>query len=316
MTVDPRLPVAERTMSIWQALEAHINKDGIEVDRPKDSAHPRFPDRIYPLGYGYIRGTSAADGGGIDVFVGSLHQHKVTGMLATFDDAKGDAEIKVLYDCTPEEAELATNWLGQMMMVIALPVDNTASTSDAPTDGDIELWDILNTAGLPTGRVVARNTGGGDPEANLLPGEVHRIVVVCVFGEDGRMLIQQRTWMKIGWPGLWDLSAGGSALAGETSQQAASRELAEEVGINVDFTGQRPHISLTRPGVLLDIFLTDLPDIDPATLVLQADEVQTVRWSNQREILAMIGQGTFCPFHESLIDLIYDVRRRPGELAH
>jgi len=316
MTVDPRLPVAEWATSIWQALEARINKDGIEVDRPNGSAHPRFPDRVYPLDYGFINGTTAADGGGIDVFVGSLHQHIVTGMLATFDAAKGDTEIKVLYDCTPEEAELATSWLGQMMTVIALPVDNTASNSDAPADGDVELWDILDTAGLPTGRVVPRNTDGGDTEANLGPGEIHRIVIVCVFGEDNRMLIQQRTWTKIGWPGLWDLSAGGSALAGETSQQAASRELAEEVGINVDFTGQRPHISLTKPGALLDLYLTDLPGIDPATLVLQADEVQAARWSDQREILAMIGQSTFCPFHESLIHLIFDVHRHPGELSN
>jgi len=129
------------------------------------------------------------------------------------------------------------------------------------------------------------------------------------------MLIQQRTWTKIGWPGLWDLSAGGSALVGETSQQAAARELAEEVGLEVDFAFQAPHISLSKPGMLLDFYLAELPNIDLATLTLQADEVQDVRWSGQQEILDMIGQGTFCPFHASLIDLIFAVRQRPGELS-
>jgi len=182
-------------------------------------------------------------------------------------------------------------------------------------DGDVEMWDVLDPAGLPTGRIVARNTDGGDPEQNLHPGECHRVVIVCIFGQNDWMLIQQRTWTKIGWPGLWDLSAGGSALAGETSQQAAARELAEEVGINADFAFQTPHISLSKPGMLLDFYLAELPNIDLATLALQADEVQDVRWSDHQEILDMIDQGTFCPFHPSLIDLIFAVRHQPGELS-
>ncbi|MCL2736894.1 MAG: NUDIX domain-containing protein [Propionibacteriaceae bacterium] len=192
-----------------------------------------------------------------------------------------------------------------------------ACDTSTPTE-DAEVWDVLDVDGSPTGRVVARNADGGDPEAYLRAGEFHRIVMVVVFdpvGDDPAVLIQQRSAAKAICPGLWDLTAGGSALAGETSQQAASRELAEEVGLLVDFSRQSPHISLTRPTAFLDIYLVDLPGIDPARLVLQTEEVQAVRWSTRQEILTLMDQGQFCPFHPSLVDLIFDVRRCPGELS-
>ncbi len=41
------------------------------IDRPKGSAHPRYPHCIYPLDYGYLRDTATMDGGGRDVWRGS-----------------------------------------------------------------------------------------------------------------------------------------------------------------------------------------------------------------------------------------------------
>ncbi|MDR1906715.1 MAG: hypothetical protein LBQ03_00620 [Puniceicoccales bacterium] len=55
----------------WQILEEQIRAKGITIDRPKGKAHPRFPELIYPIDYGYIPGTKSADGEGIDVFLGT-----------------------------------------------------------------------------------------------------------------------------------------------------------------------------------------------------------------------------------------------------
>jgi inorganic pyrophosphatase len=64
------------------------------------------------LDYGYLRGTHAPDGDGIDVWIGTLKSlspaaRTVTGIIATLDLDKRDAEFKLLLDCTPEEAQIA-----------------------------------------------------------------------------------------------------------------------------------------------------------------------------------------------------------------
>ena len=80
-----------------------MQKSGpVVLDRPKGNVHPRYPDLIYPLDYGYLENTSAADGGGIDVWIGTNGGKKLTGILCTFDKLKRDAEIKLLIGCTLE----------------------------------------------------------------------------------------------------------------------------------------------------------------------------------------------------------------------
>ena len=94
-------------MEFWQRLDTLANRCAVIVDRPKGSAHPGYPSLVYPLDYGYLEGTRSADGGGIDMWVGSLGQRVVTGILCTVDLRKGDAEIKILLDCTEDEAAQA-----------------------------------------------------------------------------------------------------------------------------------------------------------------------------------------------------------------
>lgn len=43
----------------------------IVVDRPRGSHHPDFPEFVYELDYGYLKGTTSADSEGIDVWIGS-----------------------------------------------------------------------------------------------------------------------------------------------------------------------------------------------------------------------------------------------------
>ncbi|MDR3317234.1 MAG: hypothetical protein LBS71_00295 [Puniceicoccales bacterium] len=93
--------------SLWEVLEKQIEINGIKIDRPKGRAHPRFPDLIYPIDYGYIPNTTSADGQGIDVFCGTLGKREIVGLICTFDRIKKDAEIKILYACAEEEIQTA-----------------------------------------------------------------------------------------------------------------------------------------------------------------------------------------------------------------
>ena len=89
------------------ALENIVHSNRVSIDRPKGSKHPRYPEYIYPLDYGYLEGTSSQDGGGIDVWLGSGDKKHLSGILVIIDPIKKDSEIKVLLGCNQEEMELA-----------------------------------------------------------------------------------------------------------------------------------------------------------------------------------------------------------------
>lgn len=86
----------------WKALDELVDGSEVVIDRPKGSAHPRFPAFIYPVDYGYLKDTSSMDGKGIDVWVGS-GEKKIGAVMCTVDLMKKDSEIKILIGCTEEE---------------------------------------------------------------------------------------------------------------------------------------------------------------------------------------------------------------------
>lgn len=93
--------------AFWQALDRLIDSSEIIIDRPKGSAHPRFPSRIYPLDYGYLAGTASMDGDGIDLWRGTDPAQHLDAVVCTVDLMKRDSEIKLLIGCTEEEMEIA-----------------------------------------------------------------------------------------------------------------------------------------------------------------------------------------------------------------
>jgi inorganic pyrophosphatase len=92
-------------LPFWEALDAVVATSQIVIDRPRGTAHPRYPDVVYPLDYGYLAGTTSGDGAGIDVWLGSDAARQVTAIIVTVDRAKRDSEIKLLVDCTSEEQQ-------------------------------------------------------------------------------------------------------------------------------------------------------------------------------------------------------------------
>ena len=91
----------------WHTLDQLVAGASLVVDRPKGTPHPRYPSFLYPLDYGYLAGTQAADGGGIDAWIGSLPDRAVTGIICTVDLHSRDSELKLLLGCTPWESTQA-----------------------------------------------------------------------------------------------------------------------------------------------------------------------------------------------------------------
>ena len=146
----------------------------------------------------------------------------------------------------------------------------------------MELWDVYDADRRRTGRVIERGNGFGQ-EA------YHLIVHVCIFNAAGEMLIQRRAPDKAYLPGLWDVSAGGSAVAGEDSWQAAEREVREELGLTVPLRGVRPHFSVNYANGF-DDFYAVLAEPKP------------------EEIRRMLADGRFMPYFSGVLELIFQVR--------
>jgi inorganic pyrophosphatase len=99
-------PPQDTDTRFWTSLDSLVAACTPRIDRPRGSRHPRYPDLIYPLDYGYLEGTLSPDGGGIDIWVGSLADKRVTAIVCTVDSVKRDSEMKILIGCTPQEARI------------------------------------------------------------------------------------------------------------------------------------------------------------------------------------------------------------------
>lgn len=86
----------------WNALDELVDNSEIVIDRPKGTAHPKFPNFIYRVDYGYLKNTTSMDGVGIDVWLGS-GEKKIDAIMCIVDLMKRDSEIKILVGCTEEE---------------------------------------------------------------------------------------------------------------------------------------------------------------------------------------------------------------------
>lgn len=96
----------ENTSDFWTALDELVHSSEIIIDRPKGTAHPKYPDFIYKANYGYLKNTSSMDGDGIDVWVGTANGKYVDAVMVVIDLLKRDSEIKILVSCTEEEKNI------------------------------------------------------------------------------------------------------------------------------------------------------------------------------------------------------------------
>ena len=92
-----------------------------------------------------------------------------------------------------------------------------------------EYFDLIDDAtGAVIGRAARRECHGN-------PKLIHRSIRIIVYHPDGRsLLLQKRSAAKDIFPGRWDMAVGGHVDSGETPDQAAVREMGEELGMPSD----------------------------------------------------------------------------------
>ena len=172
----------------------------------------------------------------------------------------------------------------------------------------MELWDVYNKDRIKTGGKIERGNA-------ITNGDYHLVIHICIFNSKNEMLIQQRQPFKKGWSNLWDITVGGSAIAGDTSGQAAKRELFEELGHEIDFSQVRPHFTINFQEGFDDFYIVE-EDIEIEKLNLQYEEVQRVKWAAKDEIFNMIDNGDFMPYLKSVIAMCFDMKKGYGSHSH
>ena len=159
-----------------------------------------------------------------------------------------------------------------------------------------EYFDLFDADRRPTGECLLRGTP--TPE-----GKYRLLVHACVFNSKGEMLIQQRQNTKK-WPLLWDLTSGGHVTTGEDSRSSAFRELEEEVGVKVDYTGLRPAVTVAFSDGWDDFYVVH-SDANAEDLVIQADEVKAVKWATLEEVLQLRLENKFMPYTRSFLEYLF-----------
>ncbi|AHI54903.1 NUDIX hydrolase [Listeria ivanovii] len=162
----------------------------------------------------------------------------------------------------------------------------------------MEKWDLYDNQRQLIGKTHIRGE-------KMQLGELHLVVHVCIFNEENQLLIQKRQKEKESWPGYWDLSAAGSALKGETSQQAAEREVQEELGIKLDLSNERAKFSFHFDYGFDDYwFITK--NIQPSDLILQQEEVADARFVTKEELENLSATGEMIPYF--FLDKLFDLK--------
>ncbi len=124
------------------------------------------------------------------------------------------------------------------------------------SDKIMEYLDILDENGNATGEVKSR-------EEVHEKGLWHRSVHVWFVNEKNEVLLQLRSKTKEIHPGSWDISAAGHASQGDSSLEAAEREIFEEIGVVISgnqliFLGQIKKTSIHKNGLYINNQFDDI----------------------------------------------------------
>lgn len=114
-------------------------------------------------------------------------------------------------------------------------------------------------------------------------GMYHLVCDVIVKHADGTFLLMQRDARK-NYGGMWEATAGGSALQNETPLECAIRELREETGIESDNLVEAGKV-LSHDTIYVEFICRTNWNKDSITF--QEGETVAYKWVTSRELISM-----------------------------
>lgn len=151
-------------------------------------------------------------------------------------------------------------------------------------DPGAEPVDVVDAANRVVGVVTRR-----EMRARRLP---HRSTYILVFDGAGRLFVHLRTATKDVWPSHWDVCVGGVLAAGESYDEGARRELAEEIGVTAPLERLFPFVWEDPTTVVHGVAYRAVHD---GPFRLQPEEVVRGELVPVDEVLARARREPFCP---------------------
>lgn len=122
---------------------------------------------------------------------------------------------------------------------------------------------------------------------------IGRGTFIFLFNSQGQLCVHQRTTSKALYPGYWDVCAGGMVAVGETYEQAAKRELAEELGVSE--TPLVFHGTVRFNSDSNRLWCGVFSAVSDQALTLQAEEVQQAVFIDPQTLTQWLDQHAVCP---------------------
>ncbi len=143
----------------------------------------------------------------------------------------------------------------------------------------MELWNTYDASfDLIDGVVLVR----GD---EIPDGLYHLVCEVLLKHDDGSYLLMQRYEDKH-FGGMWEATAGGSAILGESPTECAARELKEETGITArSLTEMGRVVHHARHTIYVEY--TAATDCEKDAVTLQEGETQSYKWISADDLAHM-----------------------------
>jgi len=145
----------------------------------------------------------------------------------------------------------------------------------------MEKWDAYNSnLEKIEGKILIRG------KENEIPSGIYHLVCdILVQHIDGSYLLMKRDYRKH-YGGMWEATAGGSALIGETPLQCAIRELKEETGIeSLELTEVGTEISDQTHSIYVEFLC--VTKLDKQNIKMQEGETIDFKWVSRDELISM-----------------------------
>jgi isopentenyldiphosphate isomerase len=129
---------------------------------------------------------------------------------------------------------------------------------------------------------------------------LHRGVAIIVRNPNGEIYVHRRTPTKDVFPGMYDMVVGGMVTAGESYDEAARRELAEELGVDpAELVLVLKH---RYRGDRNNAWISLYEVVWAGPIRHQEAEISWGAYMAEKELAARLGEWPFAPDHLEVFD--------------